>query len=282
MDRSTPAPEFGDRAAAFDRAFVLALGGFALEVAGASLVTHERIPVPRFNHVLVGAVGPDRQTAFFERALDHYFQRALRPTFRIPEPVPDHLDAGLRRFSFRARAAPYTVLWARPRATEAASRGLVVRQAGEDDLDAIVGLWTGEREHSEFRRSLDVAWNHPNPGDRFLPLLAEDEGASVGGAVVYEHDGVAGLHGVATVPGARGRGVATSLVAFASGVPEVRTSGAVVLASDSPKAIRPLEGLGFTVLRRFREYELPPDAALTLPDPGPPQPPRWRPPRPAH
>ena len=93
-----------------ERQFVLTLGGFALEIPGATLVTHEKIPVPRFNFVQEMGVGRERQTAFFERALDHYFQRALRPTFRVPLPVPDHVDIGLRRFGFRARSAPLVLL----------------------------------------------------------------------------------------------------------------------------------------------------------------------------
>ena len=31
-----------------ERQFVFTLGGFALELAGAALVTHEKLPVPRF------------------------------------------------------------------------------------------------------------------------------------------------------------------------------------------------------------------------------------------
>ncbi|HTT45035.1 MAG TPA: hypothetical protein VMH38_03340, partial [Thermoplasmata archaeon] len=74
-----------EAALATERQFVLTLGGFALELAGATLVTHEKLPVPRFNFVQELGVGRERQTTFFEHALDHYFQRALRPTFRVPD-----------------------------------------------------------------------------------------------------------------------------------------------------------------------------------------------------
>ncbi|MCI4365333.1 MAG: hypothetical protein L3K10_04640, partial [Thermoplasmata archaeon] len=82
-------------ALAAERQFVKTLGGFVLGIAGAELVTHERIPLPRFNFVVVGDVSLERGTAFFERVLDHYFQRALRPTFRVLPPVPAHLARGL-------------------------------------------------------------------------------------------------------------------------------------------------------------------------------------------
>ncbi|MCI4355479.1 MAG: hypothetical protein L3K06_08985, partial [Thermoplasmata archaeon] len=88
------------------RGLVLALGGFALELAGGTLVTHERIPVPPFNFVDGADVAIRRQTAFFEKALDHYFQRALRPTFRVDPPVPPHVDKTLRHFGFLPTDAP--------------------------------------------------------------------------------------------------------------------------------------------------------------------------------
>jgi GNAT superfamily N-acetyltransferase len=279
MAPDSPESEFAGRAAGSERAFVLALGGFAYDVAGASFVTHERIPVPRFNFVVVGNVGADRQTSFFESALDHYFQRALRPTFRVPAPAASHVDAGLRRFGFRARSAPHSLLWTRAGGRPTRASGPMVRLATRDDLDAITALWMAERERPEFRRSLDVLWSHPNEGERVIPLLAEVDGVPVGGGVVYVYDGVAGLHGVATIPGSRGRGVASALVTRALGLSELETLGAVVLAVDSPAAERPLGALGFSALRRFVEYELPLGTELTLPDPGPPQPPRWRPPR---
>ncbi len=96
MDDSSARPAV-EAALDAERQFVLTLGGFALEVAGATLVTHERIPAPRFNFVQVEGVGAERQAAFFERALDHYFQRALRPTFRLPEPTPPTSTRGCGR-----------------------------------------------------------------------------------------------------------------------------------------------------------------------------------------
>lgn len=278
MERPAPSPRFADRAMAFDRAFVLALGGFSYDVAGASFVTHERIPVPRFNFVLTGSVGADRNTSFFERALDHYFQRALRPTFRVPFPVPPHIHEGLRRFSFARRSDSYTILWTAPGRRPVPEGGAAVRAAETDELDLVAGLWTEDRGRDEIRRAIDVLWNHPNPGEAATPILAEIDGRTVGGGVVYAHDGVAGLHGIGTVAELRGKGVATALVTHALSLPSVAKCGAVALGTDSAQAIAHLQPLGFAVLRQYAEYELPAGAELDLPDPGPPQPPRWRPP----
>jgi hypothetical protein len=267
-----------------ERQFVLALGGFALEIAGAVLVTHERLPSPRFNVVEVRAVSAERQTAFFERCLDHYFQRALRPTFRLRPPVPPHLDRGLRRFGLRPRPAPLELLLGPAPSAEggrraAATSTLRVRPAERSDLDTVAAFWTNERERPEFRAALEVAWSHPNPGERLRPILAAEEGATVAAALVYEFAGASGIYAVSTQPGARGQGAASSLVRYACSEeftePGTRTS----IFSDSSRLRGRLEGLGFRVATAFQEYELPRDADLAIPDPGPEGPPRWRPPR---
>jgi RimJ/RimL family protein N-acetyltransferase len=276
-----PPGALAEAAAGAERAFVLALGGFALEVSGASLVTLERIPLARFNYAVVGRVGAERQTTFFERALDHYFQRALRPTFRLPTRVPPHLDDGLRRFGFRRRADPY-VLWWRLVGSERVSVPIesgAVRVAAPAELDTVASLWAEGVVRDELRRALEVLERRPNPGERCRSLAAQDDGRPVGTAVLYEHDGIAGLHGVATVPDRRGEGIATALVQEALALLSSEPATVVVLASDSPAATRPLESLGFARFQEYAEYELPADAQLSLPDPGPPQPPRWRPPR---
>lgn len=262
-----------------ERRFVLTLGGFALEIAGATLVTHEKLPVPRFNFVQELGVGPERQTAFFERALDHYFQRALRPVFRVPQPVPEHLDQGLRRFGFRARPATLVLMLSTGSAPGRWGKDVRVRVAGPRDLDLVAGFWTSERERPEFRTALDVARSHPNPNEQLVPLLAEIDGRTDAVAVVYRYRSSAGIYGVATRPESRGRGGASDLVAFA--VTNAPTGPGVRYSiwADSDRLERRLETLGFRRARAFVEYELPPDSALALPAPGPPTPPRWRPPR---
>ncbi len=262
-----------------ERQFVLTLGGFALELPGATLVTHEKIPAPRFNFVQELGVGPERQAHFFEHALDHYFQRALRPTFRVPRPVPDHLDRGLRRFGFRARDAPLTLMLSGTEAEAAPPPSVEVRAAEPRQLDLVASFWTSDRERPEFRTALDVAWSHPNPHERLVPLLAFLEEEAVSAAILYRYRASAGIYAVTTRPGARGRGAASDLVAHALAHalagPQVRYS----IFSDSERLERRLVRLGFRPARSFQEYELPRDAELALPRPGPPGPPQWRPPR---
>ncbi|MCI4330650.1 MAG: GNAT family N-acetyltransferase [Thermoplasmata archaeon] len=268
-----------ERALREEREFVLTLGGFALEIPGATLVTHERVPVPRFNFVQDVRVGPGRQAAFFERALDHYFQRTLRPSVRIGEPVPAHLDSGLRRFGFRRRGEPHTVLLHARVGGPRAPGGFEIRRARPEEVDSLVRFWTGEAEGDEFRRSLTVAWEHPNPGESLRPLLAERDGVVVAAALIYETERTVGLHAVSTQPSARGQGAATALVAHALAAEIPPSAEVVTISSENERTERRLNSLGFAAARRYAVYELPPSASLQMPDPGPPPPPRWRPPR---
>lgn len=259
--------------------FVLTLGGLALRLPGATLVTHEKIPVPRFNFVWTRGVGPERQTAFFEKTLDHYFQRAIRPSFRVPAPVGAHLDRGLRRLGFQLRPEPLTLMIERseaPRDREVASR---VRVAEASDLDRIAEFWTGAKERPEFRAAVDIAWHHPNPDEELVPLLARLDGEPAAAALVYRHGDAAGIHLVATHLAARGRGAASDLVRFALRERPLRQNVRFSIFADSQRLRGRLAKLGFEAARSFAEYDLPRSAELALPRPGPPGPPRWRPPR---
>jgi GNAT superfamily N-acetyltransferase len=279
-------PELATEAALdAERQFVLTLGGYALEMAGATLVTHEKLPVPRFNFVQELGVGAERQTAFFERALDHYFQRALRPTFRVPEPVAGHVDAGLRRFGFRPTAHPLALMLATGASPPTTAGAVSVRVAEFGEADLVASFWASERERPEFRTALEVAWSHPNPHEQLRPLLATLKDRVVASAIVYRYRSSAGIHAVATTPSARGQGAASDLVSFALREDPVGTGVRYSMFADSARLEARLEKLGFRSARRFQQYELPANAELALPPPGPPGPPQWRPratgPRPA-
>lgn len=277
MPDATPAAEPLVR---LHRAFVVALGGYAVELAGGVLVTHERVPVGPFNFVDEVRVAPARQTAFFERALDHYFQRALRPTFRVDPPVPPHVDATLRRFGFRPTLEPRIILAARRgHTTDAHTAGVEVLEAGPDEVAKVAAFWTHEKERDEFLRSLEVAVSHPNPGERLVPLLGLRGDVPVAAALVFSRDGLSEIHAVSTRPDARGHGIATAVVAYAAASSATEGTDTVTIASATPRLSHRLEPIGFREVARTVEYELPLDTRLEMPDPGPPTPPRWRPPR---
>lgn len=262
-----------------ERRFVLALGGFALEFPGGTLVTHEKIPSPRLNFVEVGGVAVDRQAAFFERALDHYFQRALRPRFRVPEPAPEHVDRALRRFAFRPGEAPLRLYLEDEDRAPDPGRSIDLDVEGSSDLDLLSSFWTEPSERPELRSALDVALHHPIPGEELRPLLGRVGPEAASAALVYRAGGAAMIHFVTTRPQLRERGAASALVAHARAHrppgPHVRYS----ILSDSTEIAPRLRALGFAPAAQFVEYSLPREAELALPPAGPPGPPRWRPPR---
>ena len=241
-------------------------------------MTHERIAVPRFNFVQDVRVAPERQSGLFERALDHYFQRALRPEFRVRAPAPPHVDRTLRSLGFLPRTELHELMAAVGGPTESSVGVTSVREAEARDLDTVVDFWVGPRERDEFRRSIETSWERPNPDEELTPLLAERDGVAVAAALIHSHRGMAGIHAVATQPSARGRGAATALVAsaLARTIPAGRP---VAIHAETERLARHLRGMGFQTIRAYRVYELAPDAELAIPTPGPPQPPRWRPPR---
>lgn len=264
-----------------ERSLILALGGYAFQFSGGTLVLHERIAVPRFNFVQVEDLSAERQTGFFERTLDQYFQRALRPNFRVPIPTPAHIDRTLVSLGFRARTEPLTLLG---RASESEPRrGRPTGEVAHGDAvstDAIVPFWVGPRERPELSSAIEIVRHHPNPKEAFVPLLAREQGVPVAAGLVYAHRGGAFLFGVATTPSARGRGFATDLVAWAVSHPPVTKELVVTTLSETRRAERSLRSLGFAPWARWRVYELDETAELSLPPTGPSAGPLWRPPRP--
>ncbi len=105
------------------------------------------------------------------------------------------------------------------------------------------------------------------------------DGESAAAAVVYRHRATAGVHLATTFPEARGRGAASALVAYAAGRQPAGAARQTFLLAESARAVDPLGAIGLSPVARFRVYELPADAELALPSPGPAGPPRWRPPR---
>ena len=268
------------RVLAGERAFVLALGGFSLEVTGASLVTHERFLAPLLNYIVVEGVGPSRQAAFFERALDHFFQWALLPRVLTRDPAPPHLDQGLRGFGFRPAEEPVFLLEAVPEEGRLQASGVPsVERVPPEGLDRVVRFWASPEESAEIARSFDVLAHHPNPGESFVPLVAVRDGRDVATALVYSDGRSASVHGVATDPEERGQGVASALVRHIVRHEVPERPGRLGLVVRSRRAVERLAPLGFRPVGSRLDYELPRDVELRLPPPGPPSPPRWRPPR---
>jgi GNAT superfamily N-acetyltransferase len=275
---SEPEPAGVAEALAAERGFVRLFGGYTVGLAGGTLLVNERLPVPRFNVVQAVRVARERQTAFFEAALDHYFQRALRPAFRVSLPVPPHVDNALRQFAFRPRPDPEVWLVAGPDRPMAEKPSGDPGPAGMDRLDQLVDLWVGPGERIEFRRQLEVGWLHPNPGERLVPFASCDADGQIASAgLAYRRGSCLDLEAVVTRPGARGRGSATALVERILADPLGKQARFVALRSALPRLAERLGPDGFRVADRCAVYELPPEAELTLRLPPPHTDRLWRP-----
>jgi hypothetical protein len=261
-------------------AFVVALGGSVLEIAGARLVLHERVPAPTFNYIVLGAIGPGRQAAFFERALDHYFQRAVRPAVLAPTPLARHLEEGLQRFGFRVEADPVRVLQAvGPPAEAPTPAGLSVAELAPGEIGRILPFWAESQESEELARSFQVLVHHPNPDESTRAWVVSEAGQDLASAVAYGIGTLRGLHGIGTVSGARGRGAASAVVRAALAAIGPSSAAPLTTLARGDRALASLERLGFAATATLAEYRLPKEAELHLPALGPPAPPRWRPPR---
>jgi GNAT superfamily N-acetyltransferase len=256
------------------------LGGYSISLHGGVFVVHEKIPFPRFNFVQEVDVRRERSTGFFEFALDHYFARAIRPTFRVAADAPAHAGDTLARLGFHRREGGLdllaTITGGGSRSEEAS---IEVRPANPEELDAVVTFFASPAEQLELRRQLEVAWDRPGREERLTPLLGLRDGKPVATALVHRHRTTIGIHGVATRPAARGLGVATSLVRRAL-LDDLTPAGSTSwLLSEHGSLERHLAPLGFRKVASYSVFDLPPGAELSLPPAGPPTPARWRPPR---
>lgn len=267
-------------AQAAERGFLRSFGGYSVGWSGGTLLVNERIPVPRFNFVQVVRVAPERLTAFLEVALDHYFQRALRPSFRIARPAPPAIEAALRTVAFRPTAEEETWLVAGPERPHRPSLGPPPELVPESRQDELVDLWIGEKGREEFRRHLEVGRHHPNPGEQLEARSTKSpDGALRCVGLAYRRGSTLLLEGIATPEELRGQGAATEWVHGVLGTPIARESEYVALRTTVPRLAGRLAPLGFAPALVSRIYELPPDAQLKVVAPAPSPGPRWRPPR---
>lgn len=265
-----------------ERALVLAFGGMGIELPGGTILLNERIAVPQFNFVQDVSVAPNRVSGFLERALDQYFQRALRPTVRVKIPSAPTVRSALARLGFLPRPEARTLHLSVPGArTPSVPPGVEVRPATEEELPGLLEFWTQAHgpEPEEFLRCLKVAATQPHPREELRAVVAVERNRPVCAALLHGYRGSFGIHSVATRPGERRRGLASTLVAVAARDCVEPAGTPVGVWADSDRLRARLESIGFRERARFEVFHLPADAELALPPAGPSQGPLWRPPR---
>lgn len=261
----TPREALGALLLREERAFCELFGGYAVELPGAVLVVNEKVPVPRFNWVQNVRCADGRVAALLEQALQHYYQRALRPTFELPVDLPQaHLARGLLGQGYHDRGASrrrHLLVWEgapRPRSASS-SGGLQVEPLEEEHFGQLVDLLAEERFKEELHRYLVTATTSPNPGERTVPYWARDPEGPVSFGLYHRQGPVSALFGVGTVPARRGAGAATALVA---GVLErEKVDGPLLVASEGAHPPAPLLKLGFELWGSYEVYALTDEAA---------------------
>ena len=242
------------------RALPLLFGGYAVEWPGGTLVVNERVPVSRFNFVQDVRLAPGRVLAFVEKALEHYYQRALHPVFELPDDLP---QPGTVRALAEAGYLPQD----RDRSREVLLREegelpppdprYRVRPATEEDQITVLGFFDQPRYQMELHRYLEEDVFHPHPGERTVPYLAWRGDDPVAVALFHEEGTIRGIHAVATVPPYRGQGAASGLVTEILRAESRPPSRRWVLVREGVGVPAPLRPLGFQCALSFGTYGLP-------------------------
>lgn len=253
-----------------ERQFSQLFGGYSVEVPEGHLVVNEKVPVPRFNFVQNVRCSPGRVAAFMERTLEHYYQRALRPTFELPTDTSQPaVEKALRLAGYEPRGEEHRrhLLVLDPPSGAAlppprGSSGLEVEVVGEEELDTVVDLLVEAqaRFREEVRRYLEVAMSHPNPRERVVPYLARTSGGPVSSGILLAHRASCGLFGVGTQTSARERGFATTLVAEILRREQGGLPGPLCISAEGRNPPRPLLALGFELWASFDVYALSADS----------------------
>jgi ribosomal protein S18 acetylase RimI-like enzyme len=253
-------------ALATDRRFSYLFGGYGVELPEAHLVVNERLPAPRFNWVQDLRCAPGRVTAFLERTLDHYYQRALRPTFELRS---GEIDAGIEKalgLADYVRLAPerrrQLLRW------DPARAGALVRARppganapaplSDEELPAFAELLVLSRQQPEVVRCIQVAQAHPNPGEKVAAYAIRGTSGLRSVALFARHGREAGLFAVGTRPEDRSQGLATELVAAVLRAEALPEGIPVVLSLEGPEPPAPLVGLGFEPLQSFDVFAIGP------------------------
>lgn len=249
-----------------ERRFPMIFGGYSVEVPEAHLVVNEKLPAPRFNWVQDVRCSPMRVTAFLERTLDHYYARALRPTFQIRSGQADRAVVHALGLAQYAGLGPshrsHLLVWD-PHEGEArlppTSRDRTPTRLQDDEFGTLADLLVLPRQRQEVVRCLEVAETHPNPGERTVAYVARTPEGPRSVAIYARQGHHAGLFGVGTLPEARAQGWATDLVAGVLRAEAVRDGVPVVLSAEGARPPSPLLKMGFEFLESFDVYALTPE-----------------------
>jgi ribosomal protein S18 acetylase RimI-like enzyme len=193
-----------------------------------------------------GAVGAGEVARRVAGAEEFYARRGARARFQIsPGACPDGLDTLLATRGYR-RHAPMSLRMAptarvRPRA----AAGAPPVRVDDRPSRAWFGTWYGVPGHGDARAGWDMLARLDLPC-AYAGALVGDEVVAVGRAVA--DTGWVGVFGIATLPGARGRGAAGAVLAALAGWAGGQRADHMYLQveRDNVAALRLYQRAGFT------------------------------------
>ena len=229
------------------------------ELPGVTLFTSQRRDAPEFDLAVIHRVPSGDADAVLAAIVRHYRGRGGRPRVRLtPLSTPRDWPERLRRSGFVETAERHVYIELPATARLPVNPEVVVRRATTpEDADCfsaiLVAGYGVPVAHQAWDRAL--ARRHLAAGGRNF-YLAWIDGQAVGAASsVHQPGGVTSLYVLTTLPAARQRGVATSLLARMVGDARAAGSRAVVGVTDPAGApIGLYERLGFVRLFEVRTF----------------------------
>jgi N-acetylglutamate synthase len=194
-----------------------------------------------------GAARPDELVDRVVMAEEFYASRSAPARFQIsPGACPEELDTLLAGRGYRRQTLMSLRVAPTARVLEQAPAGALRVRLDDRPTPAWLGTWHALLGHGgDFRSEWDLLDRVKRPG-AYASAMIGDDVVAVGRAVA--DTGWAGVFGMATVPEARGKGAARSLLAALAGWAAARRADHMYLQveRDNAPALRLYERSGFT------------------------------------
>ena len=222
-------------------------------------------PVAFTNGVRMARLRPEEADDRIEEAAAVFRDHGVRAIWWVgPASEPDDLGARLVRHGFRYQGAvPWLSRIIDPLPAAPVPPGIEVRRVDSEELDAawleamIAGFGLDPSlVRAVARLARAVGFAQDAPWQRFVAL---EDGRPVGSSGLMTGEEWSSVHNVATVPPARGRGVATAMTAVA--LERARELGhrTAALGAASAEALRLYERMGFEFRCSIEEYLFEPE-----------------------
>jgi ribosomal protein S18 acetylase RimI-like enzyme len=214
-----------------------------------------------FNLAVIDQPDPGAADDLLESLARHYRAMGVRPRVRItPLSLPEDLPDRLARRGFSALEEDELFMiregaWESPLSDGVTVKHVPAEATLEESARVQHTVFSGDE--SGYPRALELARRGVARG-KFRCYLALLQGEAVGAATAHLENGLAGVYGLATLPAARRRGVASSLVTQIAREAWEEGARAFYLSTEPHgDAVGLYSKLGFVPAFTVRNYALP-------------------------